>query len=316
MTEDQVEVRDDNVDQIDETVTDDDGTDEPTTDTAPEPDPYEQRARRMGWVPEDEWDADRAKEEGRRKPSHFLSAKEYVEKVESDLPVLRERNRFLDQEVKRFTTKLDDATRRIEEMGGLVKTLHEQNVKVGQRAYERARRELEAEMRQAVAEADVEKYEEKKQALEQLDQEHRAQQPVEQKGEDAPQQTQRAEPNPVVEQWIEDNKWFRTDHTLHQVAIVMHGDLLRSAPGLSLRDNLDRVADEIKRRFPEKFGNPARAAPGTVARPAPGKQRSNGRTFADLPQDARDAYEQLRQQFEQHGRQYTREQYLADYQWQ
>ena len=53
----------------------------------------EVRARNMGWVPEAEWDEERATREGKRKPKVFKTATEYVADNEASLPMLRATNR-------------------------------------------------------------------------------------------------------------------------------------------------------------------------------------------------------------------------------
>lgn len=55
------------------------------------------RARRLGWRPPEEWNEGASK--GKRRPARFLSAEEYIEKCETDLPVLRERLRWLETEL-------------------------------------------------------------------------------------------------------------------------------------------------------------------------------------------------------------------------
>ena len=66
-------------------------------DQGNQPDPqdaeYERQARAQGWVPEDEWDDDRAEREGKRKPYKFLTPKEYLAKIDNSAPILRERLR-------------------------------------------------------------------------------------------------------------------------------------------------------------------------------------------------------------------------------
>ena len=99
----------------------------------------EARARRMGWVPEAEWEQSRAAAKGSPKPMRFLSAADFLGKVESDLPILRERNRFLDERLK-------EAESQIGELNELVIRLHEQNRAAVIRAVERERLRAEAMM--------------------------------------------------------------------------------------------------------------------------------------------------------------------------
>lgn len=68
----------------------------------------EARARRLGWFPEAEWDGRRAAAEGRRKPSRFLSAREFIERVENELPVLRSHLARLEERCAKHERTIDD----------------------------------------------------------------------------------------------------------------------------------------------------------------------------------------------------------------
>lgn len=97
----------------------------------------EARARRMGWRPEDEWDESATK--NKRRPTRFLTAEEYLVKVENDLPVLRERNRFLDGE-------LAEARTMIAERDDLIIVLHERNKATSAKLRDAERRLFAAEV--------------------------------------------------------------------------------------------------------------------------------------------------------------------------
>jgi hypothetical protein len=78
---------------------------------------------------------------------------------------------------------------------------------------------------------------------------------------------------------------------------------------------LAETKKRVMERFPEDFGiNPRREQAASVAAPnggtAPAKKK--GRTFDDLPQDAKKAYEKFAKIF---GKDYTKEKYLASYDW-
>lgn len=88
---------------------------------------------------------------------------------------------------------------------------------------------------------------------------------------------------------------------------------------MDLRANLDQVAAEIKRRYPERFENPRRTAPNGVGRPTGDRGRTGkpGRTFADLPPEAQAAADKFVRTIppDRNGKKYTREDYLATYEW-
>ena len=74
----------------------------------------------------------------------------------------------------------------------------------------------------------------------------------------------------------------------------------------------------FSQKFPERFGiNPRRNGKGAVNEPRGGQERPRKRgehTFDDLPEDAQQTYERLDVQFANRGDKYTKEEYVADYQ--
>ncbi len=88
----------------------------------------ETRARRLGWFPETEWDPRRASAQGRKKPTRFLTAAEFIARVENELPVLR-------SHLARLEEKCAKHERSIEDLNDLVLMLHERH----KRAMERLR---------------------------------------------------------------------------------------------------------------------------------------------------------------------------------
>jgi hypothetical protein len=289
----------------------------------------EARARRMGWIPETDWD-DASME---RKPKKFLSADEYIDKVESDLPILRERNRFLDQTVAKQDNKLDQmstqlktAAERLEDLGQLVESLNEQNKQIGQRAYEAARRDLEAVKRRAVAEADEATYDEADRRLEEL-QRHRNEQQTRRREDPEETQRQRSETErkPAQQQqtqqqtqisqkaqgWLDDNKPLMADPVTNAIAVALHTQDL--ARGVSEEDSFRTLTDRIKKEVPHKFNNGRREEPSTVATTSPPRRDAKKKGFDSLPQNAKETYERLARYYESKGKKYTPEQYAQTY---
>lgn len=272
----------------------------------------DERARRMGWRPEEEWDDSR----GTRRPAKFLTAEEYLDKVANDLPVLRERNRFLDETVVKLDRQVGEMGARLTETGELVKTLHEQNKQIGERARAQARRELEEEQRNAVLEADPEKFDAAKARLAELDK------PSEPARETPPVPVPTPKPaptqDPVVTAWRSENQWFDKDQTLNAYAIEENINVNRETPGISASEALAETKRRVMEKFPEKFGiNPRRSAPSAVQTPGAPRdaKRGNGKSFDDLPEEAKTAFSRLQKNMKERGVDYKPEEYLADYAW-
>jgi hypothetical protein len=278
-----------------------------------EPSDAETRARRMGWIPEAEWD-DSGMD---RRPRKFLSADEYVEKVETDLPILRERNRFLDQTVSKLETKLTEATStikstndRVGELGELVESLHEQNIEVGRRAYEQAKRDLESAKRRAVAEADEETYDAAERRLKEIEQYKPVEKPPKQEKKPDPQPAQDAVP-PEAVAWVNKNQDIWNDRAMNATATAYHADNL--AKGMTMTESLEKLRDQVRTEFPHKFANERRNDPPAVSSTSPPKRGGSKETFESIPADAKQTYERLRKFYEAKGKKYTPEQYAKSY---
>jgi hypothetical protein len=54
--------------------------------------------------------------------------------------------------------------------------------------------------------------------------------------------------------WIAENNWYSTDPEMQAVANAHHGKLLKDKPGLTLAENLEETRKYVAKRYPEKFG--------------------------------------------------------------
>jgi hypothetical protein len=276
------------------------------------------RARRMGWRPPEEFDDSMV-----AKPRKMLSATDYIAKVESDLPILRERNRFLDQSVGKLEKKLSDTEgalksngERLTELGTLVEDLHKQNVEVGKRAYGKAKRELQEQIDAAVRDANPEVVRQLTSEMVDLEKSKPADAPA--KREVKPEtQTKPADPekrqlSEAAQSWIDSNARIMSDAVLNPLAVEIHAENIKS--GLTEDQSFSKLADQVRAEMPQKFENKRRNAPAAVASTsAPASTREKKKTFDNLPPESKQAYESLRKIFEVKGRKYTKEDYANDY---
>lgn len=298
----------------------------------------EKRARRMGWRPESEWDASRG-----NAPPKFLTAEEYLDKVENDLPVLRERNRFLDETVNKLDRKvtdlsktLEESAQKLDESSGLVKTLFEQNKEVGKRAYEKARNDILAEKRAAVEAADTEAYDDASKREFDLWKEQQARERAEAAAEEAkpapaakPAPETRQEPakptygDPITAAWVAENDWFEKDPVLQSYAADENKKIWAAAEAegrtLTKLDALNETKRRVIDKFPERLGiNPRRNGRGAVSESTTngdGRRETPGKNFSDLPDDAKATYRSLAATFKAKGITYTEKEYVEHYQW-
>jgi hypothetical protein len=300
------------------------GDDDPDADT----DADIAEAKRIGWVPPTEW-------KGKKPPKHgFMTAKEYIARGTQILPVMIDRNRTLNDKLdaqdktnQELTAKLDEASKRLAEVGTTVMVLHKQNIEVGKRAYENARRDLIAERNQAVAEADTDKFARVQEKIDELDKNKPIDAPAaaaiddtsktsaERKAPPAADETSRIGQPKISEEakaWAAANKWFNTSPMLNGAAIEIHDANLKS--GMTEAESFETLTDQVKEAYPDRFENPARRQAAPVARPnggRPGGGQPKKKAFADLPKESKDAFAAIKR----HDPKYTEEQYLKDYQW-
>lgn len=265
---------------------DDTNAAETANDTTTTNTEVEQRARLQGWRP---------KEEFRGSEDRWVDAETFVKRGEDELPIAKERYRNLEDRFVTLERTNQTTLTQLSEATKVMADLRDRGLKAESRAYERARSEIEAEMRQAVNEADQSKFDSAKQKLDKLEVPPAA--PAAQT-----QQTQVAPPapptRPEVERWIGDNDWFNRDIGMARYAEAVHVQLMQDKPGMSLAENLKAVREDVVRRFPDKFGNPRRDDPAAVASPSIGGSgsgsKSRAKTYNDLPGDAKLAFERMK----------------------
>jgi gas vesicle protein len=266
----------------------------------------EQFARRMGWRPETEWSGPE-----NRKPAKFLDAGEYIKRVETEVPVLRERLRFYDDQLVKTTKKVEEFGGTIKEQGEALKELLSRTKSAERAGYERAMQTKQAEMDAAVASADTAAYARAKAELRAIwQQQQDAAKPT---APAQPQQPAQPQVNPETAAWIGQNEWFNRDRVLNAAAIEAYEIVGREMPAASETERLAETKRRVQVAFPQKFGsNPRRDAPSSVN--APSGERSApkaGKSVRDLPDDARrelDRFKKLIPGF-------TDKDFLESYEW-
>lgn len=280
----------------------------------------EAKARAQGWFPESEWDEARAKRTGRPKPKFFLSAEEYLTQVDTNTPLLR-------SQLRRLEENNGELKKKIEDMHGIFKYQHERNKEAVKKAREQGRLDAEKKLEEAIDEGDKVKGKEARQELIDIEKAEREELLAERKpaketeadddaddDKDVPLDERVKKLNPVLQGWIEENSWFKSDGALNAYMIERWQALKAKSPGMEQRALLDTAKRQVRAKFPEKFGiNPRRNADGGSMdnggeRGAPGRK-----TFDALPKEDRDMYEKHRAQFEAKGMKYTREEFLEAY---
>lgn len=220
----------------------------------------EAQARRSGWRPLDEF----TRKGG--DPDQWRSAREFLDRGDKILPVVRaERDRLREQverlegDVGRLTTETGRLTNTIEEQRGVLHELREMARTASEAGYQRGMAELAVKRREAVEAGDVEAVD---QISEQIEATKAARATVA-KPRDAsnPQSQPQAKIDPAVSAFVDANPWFMQDKPLHDAMNREHERLLQAHPAMAIGENLRRAKDAVMAQFPEKFGIVAEPEP-------------------------------------------------------
>ncbi|MGB1214603.1 MAG: hypothetical protein ACPG4X_14660 [Pikeienuella sp.] len=224
-------------------------------------------AAEYGWAPEEEW---------RGNPDDWVDAETFLRRGPDAQAAMKKTLEKQDRELSDMRKTLDRMAR------------------VQQRAEERthteARSDLEARRREAAAEGDLDTYDEISRQINEL-------------GESAPAADNttstetKANPDtdPNFQAWHRENDWYNSDVFLTSKADTeIAPTVAKMYPELiGTREFYDKVAEETKNAYPDKFGlKPQRRRSTRVESGANGggrNRRGNGKSYQDLPADAKAA---------------------------
>jgi hypothetical protein len=249
----------------------------PEAPETPEVDPEViTQASAMGWAPEDQWRGD---------PSRWVDAQTFLDRGKNRIPILNER-------IKHQAEQLN-------EMQATLAQFAEHYGTVQKNAYERAIRDLKAMQQEAVADGDTAKFSQVDQQIE-----HLRQNPPSAPNIRPPDPSQ----DPVFQEWLSDNPWYSTDKELGTYAESVGNFIRQRNPSLVGGDFLSEVSKEVRERFPDKFGGKARPVPTVEGARASTPKPKTGKSYSDLPAEAKQACDRFVKQ-----KLLTREQYIKDY---
>ena len=219
----------------------------------------ETEARANGWVP---------KEEFRGDESRWKSAEDFNAAGKNIAAVQSERNRKLVADMESMKKSMADMQK------GQFELIREARNEVKSK-YERKLEKLEAEQERAVEDGDMEKLKAAKEKIKKLD-----------PPKEVLTQNTAPTPDPEMVSWMTENTWYDKDQELTAEADAIGQRLIRSGeqPG---KDFLDKIAKKVKKLNPEKFEtkqSPSKVEGGSSAGGGGG---GKGKSYSDLPQEAK-----------------------------
>ena len=231
-----------------------------------EPTETETKARDMGWRPKDEWEGD---------DSGWMDYEPFIERQDKRRAVANEEfkaeNEKLRADLAAVKAEQAETRQTIEDFKGW-------QTKAEERITKKAMKDLQAQQRAAVESGDTETFDAASKEIGDLVTE--AQKPVEKR-----QPT--ADDIPAYKDWHVKNAWY-----LEDVELTAYADSISSAVGRKGRFNTtepayyDAIADEVKKKFPDKFENPNRKR-ATGVEETGGTKAKKGKGAADLPAEVR-----------------------------
>jgi len=273
----------------------------------------EDRARRMGWIPEEEF---------KGHPDRWVDAETYIRNAENVLPHLRGTMNVLERKAASQERIIKELNEKLDGLRGDMSEFVQFSKQAEERAYAKAVKELQAKQRSAVLEGDVAAFDAVSAELEQ----HIAQHPaVTGKPKTGGEEKKEVVKNPWIDEkalaeWEQENKWYFEEPEMAIYADQMDRWLDRKeGTKISHAERLAKITELVKTKFPEKWENPKRktapAVTGSEASPADNGKRS----YANLPPDAKALCDKWAGKDGKGtgtlGSGYTRDDYLKSYQW-
>ncbi len=211
------------------------GQDEPASEPANEPTPAEVQATKAGWRPKEEWDYSGS--------AQWMDADSFNERNE----------RLADRGDKILKAEITSLNRKVTSMEKTIGDAAEYMKKADARAYKKAAKDLEAKADKAVEEGDTDAYRAVKGEMKELEQEVKAE------AKQAPAQT--PDDDQAFQGWLPDNAWYDPrgegfDPELASFADGIAQQIGRT--GLVGKPFYDRIATEVRKKFPDHFGNQRR----------------------------------------------------------
>ena len=203
-------------------------------------------AERLGWRPVEEWDGD---------TDNWLPKDKYVERQE----------RLRKRADRTLQTQNDKLGREIASLKTTIEDLGKHLTKADQRAYVKAARDLETTADRAAEDGDMDAYRKAKTEMKDLVQEVKTEEP----------NTRVPSPDNDVDfqSWLPDNAWYDPKDDDFDVELAGYADFIASQvgkKGLSGNPFYEAITKEVKKKFPDRFGNSRR-------RQAPAVEGGNNR---------------------------------------
>jgi len=246
-------------------------------------------AEKMGWIPPSRF---------KGQPEKFVDADLYIERGETVLPIVREQNKRLHGELENLRAESAKTAAALKAAQNAIDQIEERHSVETQKAVERARQQVKAQLSAASEAGDHEGVAELTDQLVKLNvaepEKKSAPAPI----VPAPQFT----PDPALVAWNQENPWFGTNKRKTALALGIAEELRDAGETSTGRAFFEKVAAEVEKEAgtPEPRGDKVEGSRGSE-----GESRARGsRTYASLPADAKQTCDADARRFVGEGKKY------------
>lgn len=241
-----------------------------------ESDNVEQKALSMGWVPQEKFKGN---------PDHWVSAEEFVERGEKMMPILLANNRRMQAELSTRDAKIDTLSESLERALKAQERLEAHYTAANKRAVENAKLQLKEELKLARENNDVDAELDIQDRLAEIRKVEESE-----PAEDKKKEESKSPPTPTLsaelQAWQAENSWFGQDKKKTKA-------FNRLAEDIRDEGETDLVGrpflDFVLKRFEESQEEPENRPVSKVESSGPRRGSGGSRSFASLPQEAKQA---------------------------
>jgi hypothetical protein len=246
----------------------------------------EKEARALGWVPQEEFKGNK---------DRWVGAEEFVERGHTLMPLLSQNNKRLRAELSTRDQKIDTLTKQVQNANTAIEKLEQHYTEANKRAVDNAKAQLKEELKQAREDNDVDKEYEVREKLDELTERQReinAQRPEKKKEEEkkTPDDTGYT---PEFKEWLSENSWFGQDKKKTKEITRIAEDLREDGTefsGVDFFNECVRVWEERNGNSDEEEEKPRRPTSKVESSAnRTSNRKAGGRTYADLPAEAKAA---------------------------
>lgn len=242
----------------------------------------ETQARELGWVDKESFKGD---------PDKWIDADTFVKRGQEIMPLLKANNKRLQEKVDKLSAENLKTQQLLVAATESIEALKETTSKAAIADLKKNRKEMVERVKEAREDGDVETEIQLQKAIQETDDaiEQSAKPAKKEKATES--ETDPAQ-NPEFRKWAEDNPWFGQDRRKTALALAIAGEMRANGDKTEGRVFFDKVVEELNttlgidpdasRKAPSKVEGESRSVNGS------GKK---GKSYADLPADAKQACE-------------------------